>query len=68
MLRSAKAFYAQRIVLPETRAAYIYQSSASVALGQNFLDLLGLKTARRFFPSDQEDGAIAWLLEDTETT
>ena len=66
MLRSAKQFYAQRPVLPETRAAYIYQSSALVALGQNFLGLLGLNTARRFFPSDQEAEAISWLLEDSE--
>lgn len=67
MLRTAKAFYAERPELPETRAAYIYKSSALVSLGQNFLGLLGLKTDRRFFPSDEEHEAIAWLLESLES-
>jgi hypothetical protein len=63
-MSALRTFFAAYDDLPETRAAYIYESSALVRMGQTLLDFLRLKTERRPFPSAEEGQAMAWLLEE----
>lgn len=50
---------------PQQRLAFLHHPNALTAVVQNFIRLQRLKDPAHFFPAEQYDQAITWLLQDS---
>ena len=54
--------------IPSARNAILYQSGVLISMVQTFVNLLHVDAVGRFFPVEERDQAIAWLLEGRDSS